>query len=257
MKIGITSIGYNCKEHLEKVFEPWQKIKEGALGNEVEVFISTAHACFIETYQCGYPNDSTDGTIEAFKRLRGKNVIDNLIKFDGPDYEFNVWNSNLPFLFNKKIDLLFMLNMDEVWEVEEIKKLLSIINQNLEADYFKINFKNYVFDYNTYVDNFIVPRVWKTDRHGGIKRFHFDDELTFKNGTVDKQALCKTIDKSDIFPKHYSWVGSKDYLQRKLKFQKEHYKLCSYSWDDGKDCLVFNDKYYEMFNKPKPMLYND
>lgn len=256
MNIGITSIGYQCREHLDKVFAPWVKIKQGALKDKIDnLWIGTAHACFVETFVAGYPKDSTDGTVDAFNEYKNQGVIDQLTLFENPDYEFNVWNSNLPFLFGKNIDLLWMINLDEVWELEEISTLIDITKKHPQADYFKINFKNFVFNYNTYVDDFVVPRVWRTNRNGGIKGFHYDDEMTFNNGETDKKVPFLVIPKNVLFPKHYSWVGSKEYLQRKLRFQTEHYLISSYKWDDEKDCLAFNEEYYEKFNKEKPTLY--
>ena len=255
MIIGITSIGYNCKEHIDKVLFSWNEIKKGAIKDTV--FISAVHACFKETFASGYPIYSTDGTIEAFKSYKKQAVIDNYIQFVTPQLEFNVWNSNLEFLFSKNIDILMMLNFDEVWTIEEIKKLIEIIKEKEEYDYFNINFKNYVFDYNTYVDDFIVPRIWRTNRNGGIKGFYYDDELHFNNSLSYKQVPSYSIPKSDLFPKHYRWVGSKELLQRKLAFQKKHYGICSYKWNEEKDSLVFNDEYYTKMNKQKPKLYTE
>ena len=77
MKIGITAIGYQCEEHLEKVFEPWEKVKNGELKPIVEeLYISVAHACFIETFIAGYPNDSTDRTMELFVKYRERGCIE-------------------------------------------------------------------------------------------------------------------------------------------------------------------------------------
>jgi len=257
-KIGITSIGYECEEHIKKVFDVWAEVKAGALSNLVDsVHISTTHGCFHETFKIGYPIHSRDNTIERFNLLKDEGLIDNLNVFDAPKWEFEFWNSNLPYLFSKGINLLMMLNMDEVWTIAELAATLEYIKKSQDADYFKVNFKNLVIKENTYVKDFIVPRFWRTDRNGGIKGFHFDDELTFANGVTDKTAPFKVIPMESVFPRHYSWVGSSDFLQRKIAFQHAHYKTCSYAWDETKNELILNEDYYRMTGKPKPQLFHE
>jgi hypothetical protein len=255
-KIGITAIGYECAEHIDKVFNPWMEVEAGAVSDLIEsVHISVAHGCFNETYKIGYPISSTDGTIKRFQELENSGFIDKFNLFDEPDWEYEFWNSNLEFLFSKNINLLMMLNMDEVWTVEEIRGALEYINKTQEADYFKVNFKNLVINEHTYVKDFIVPRFWRTNRNGGIRGFHFDDELTFANGKTDKTAPFKVIPVESVFPRHYSWVGSEEFLQRKIAFQHAHYKTCSYAWDENKKQLILNEDYYRMTGKPKPQLF--
>jgi len=258
-KIGITSLGYQCIEHLDKVFAPWRKVKQGALSNVIEeVHIGTAHGCFNETAAIGFPLYSTDGTIEKFQKLHKEGVIDYLNVFDHNKFEYQFWNSNLDFLFSKNIDLLFMLNMDEVWELEEIERSLNFISENPDISWFNTHFKNYVFDFNSYVKTFIVPRWWRNDKNEGILGFHFDDELTFKNGLKYKECLGKTIPFEISSPKHYSWVSNIDgYLKRKCDFQNKHYGACSYKWDEETKKLYFSEHYYQMMGQMIPMVYKD
>ena len=65
------------------------------------------------------------------------------------------------------------------------------------------------------------------------------------------------VPKNLIFPKHYSWVGTSDYLKRKLEFQRLRFGICSYSWDQVNDKLQLNDEFYNKFNVPKPTLNKD
>ncbi len=78
-KIGITAIGYDCKEHLENVFKPWELVKEGFLYDFVEsVHVGFTHGCFVETAQLGFPVMSTDGTIEFLKQKKEEGFIETL-----------------------------------------------------------------------------------------------------------------------------------------------------------------------------------
>jgi len=256
IKIGVTAIGYNCNEHLAAVLKPWMELKEACLfGNLIKsVHIAFTHGCFTETAQLGYPIISTDGTIEYLKALHelGDSGIDFLDIKETPQLEYEMWTNNLPYLFSKDIDLLVMLNADELWEINEIIKAVTYIKETEFIDYFKVNFKNYCIDYNHYVSDFIVPRIWWAKKNGGIKRFYRDDLLEYNNGKRDVEVSHKVISPNIIFPKHYSWVGSKEYLQRKLGFQKLRYGNCSYAWDEVNDRLMLNEEFYKTTGLPKP-----
>src|SRR3954464_3995690 len=129
MKIGVSAIGYECAEHLDKVLLPWF-----ALQGE-EVFLSVAHGVFPETAALGYPVYSTDGTVE---RLLELNRIPNTqaIVLDVPTKEAHIRNSTLPYLLNNNIDLLWLLDLqDEVYTVEEIHSTIEVIKGNPDYDW--------------------------------------------------------------------------------------------------------------------------
>ena len=259
MKIGITCIGYESKDLLEKCFVPWNQIKaDKTLIPEVEsVRICFAHGCFEETHKLGFPIYSTDKTHELAKEMYDKSLIDDLIIYDTPQKEYVMWTNNLLKLKESGIDLLIMVNIDEIWEPEEIKKLIKYVKNNELVDYFKINFKNYCIDYKTWVDDFIVPRVWFVNKNKGLKRFYQDELVEYEDGTRDVNRSHMTVPKHLIFPKHYSWVGTSDYLKRKLEFQRLRFGICSYSWDQVNDKLQLNDEFYNKFGVPKPSLNKD
>lgn len=253
MKIGVSSIGYNSRDLLNQCFKAWNELK-----SEFDIKICFSHGCFVETYKLNFPILSEDGTHELASSLYTSKQIDHLIIYDTPQLENQMWSNNyyvLRDLYN--IDLLIMVNVDEIWTVDEIKKLLKIVQENQQIDYFKINFKNYCIDYNTWVDDFIVPRVWYTKKNNGIKAFYKDDLVEYNNEKKDIECPYAIISKDILFPKHYSWVGSKEYLLRKLNFQKLRYGLCSYTWDYTKDKLCLNDEYYNSYGVSKPILNYD
>jgi hypothetical protein len=168
--------------------------------------------------------------------------------------EYDMWSGNYHWM-QKDIDFLVMLNHDEIWTIEEIQKLFWFINFNPFVDYYKINFKNYCIDERTWVSDFIVPRMWWVNRHSGLKGFYKDELVEYNDGSKDHDRAFAIV--PTIFPKHYSWVGSKAYLQRKLNFQALRFGSCSYAWDEEKDCLKLNDDFYTKFRLPKPELRHD
>ncbi|MEK6883122.1 MAG: hypothetical protein AABY22_26085 [Nanoarchaeota archaeon] len=254
-KIGICSIGYECAEHLDKVMKSWSQIKKENLLKDYisDLYFSAVHGCFQETFKLNFPIKSQDNTIEKLIQYKKSNIIDNFILWDKPREEFELWTDNLFFLFSKNIDLLWMVNLqDEIWEIEEIKAAIEFINNNQFIDIYRINFANYVFDYNTIQTDFRVPRLWWVNRNGGIQSFWRDDLILYVNQKRDGDVSTVLIPSNIIMPKHYSWVGSKQYLLRKLAFQKLRYSISSYRWNDEKDCLEINPEYYKLTSKPFP-----
>ena len=255
MKIAISAIGYECVEHLNKVLEPWGELKE----HGHEVVISAAHGIFPETHQLGFPIESQDN---SHKIIPEHPLIDNFVFLEEPTFEKDIRNATLPFLFKNDYDLLWLLDLqDEIYSVKEILKILKFINNPINAsiDWFKINLKNYVFNEETWIDDFVVPRIWKNPRSDGVKieKFFYDNDIEYSDGLHAANRPNNIIPQSIAFPKHLSWVGSKDYLIRKIEFQKIHYGDCSYCWDEEKECLDFNNDYYILFNKTKPEINYD
>jgi hypothetical protein len=254
-KIGISAIGYECKEHLWKVLSPWRSLRSKYPN---QFFISVAHGIFPETKDLGFPILSTDGTIEDLETCYHSGIIDNLNILQEPAYEKDIRNVTLPFLFSQKIDYLWLLDLqDEIYTEEQIIKIISFVTEENFIPTFKINFQNYVFDLNHYVDDFIAPRIWNNNLYGGVDKFFYDNDILFKNGYRADSLAVKIIPKNIAFIKHLSWVGSKEYLVRKIEFQKRHYGQCSYLWNEKNNCLEFDLQYYTKYNKNVPEVYKD
>jgi hypothetical protein len=253
MRVGVSAIGYECKEHLAKVLGPWSLLHDLA-----EVFISVSHGVFPETASLGFPIYSTDGTCDKLLQLKKNGVLDNVIITDSPTLEKDLRNITLPYLFEQNIDFLVLLDLqDELYTIQELENIFKFIYSNEEYDWFKVNFKNYVFDDKTYVDDFVAPRIWRMDRNEGVGGFYYDNEIVYRNGKTQGECPNIVFPRSVCFPRHLSWVGSKEYLCRKIRFQHVHYGHCSYMWDESKNALAFDPNYYKMVNKSLPALYKD
>lgn len=252
MKIGVTTIGYQCAEHMDKVLEPWLNLKEH------EVFISASHGVFPETHTLGYPLLSTDGTIEKLEDYKAKGSIHDLTITDKPTYEKDLRNITLSYLFKQNIDFLWLLDLqDEIYTATQINAILNYATENPFSSWFKIKFKNYVIDNTHYVDDFVAPRLWRTDRCLGLKEFYYDNEMTYNNGARQEAIPSDVVPKEVAFIKHLSWVGSPEYLKRKIAFQHKHYGLCSYRWNDETNQIELNDEFYLKYNKAKPVIYSE
>lgn len=253
-KIGISAIGYQCSEHLDKVLEPWIDFNK----KHNNIIISVSHGLFPETEKLGFPIKSTDDTIEKLEAYLDKNLIDQFIFLETPTFEKDIRNSTLPFLLAKDIDYLLLLDLqDEIYTEKNIIDICDFITRENFISFFKINFKNYVIDNYSYVDDFIAPRIWNNKLNGGIKQFYYDNEILFNNGKKADDTSCRIIPRNIAFVKHLSWVGSKDYLKRKIEFQKIHYGHCSYEWNEKSNKLELNEEFYLKYNLPKPILHKD
>lgn len=258
LKVGITFIGYECMELMPRALEPWISIRKNPslVPGIQSLKISLSHGCFEETAKLGFPIKSTDGSMDWMMREIANRNVDNCILYDEPMKEYNMWSGNYHWM-KDDIDFLIMLNHDEMWTLPEINLLFGFIEFNPWVDYYKINFKNYCINEQTWVDDFIVPRAWWVNRGRKLKGFYKDELTEYEDGTRDFQRPFGVVPKSLLFPKHLTWIGSKSYLQRKLNFQALRFGSCSYAWDDKNDCLKLNEDFYAKFGIPKPQLYHD
>jgi len=251
VKIGICGVGYQCREHLGEVLQPWFNLRT---SGPYEIVISLAYGIFPEVYVVTRTTpEAPDDSIPFLRECLSDAQIDVLFVSPEPKYEWDLRTCTLPFLLSRQIDLLWLLDLqDEIYSVDEIVRTVDFIASHPEATWFKINFKNYAFDFNHYVDNFIVPRVWRARIPAAIRCFHYDNSITYEDGQKQENLPHCTIPRDLVFPKHLSWVGAPEYLKRKIRYQNLHFGICSYKWNEEKNCLEFNESYFRKLRKQVP-----
>ncbi len=251
VRIGICGIGYQCEEHLAHVLQPWFDLKK--IGTH-EILISVAHGIFPEVYAISqYLREVPDSTVASLREYLSDKKIEALFISPEPKYEWDLRTCTLPALLKRQIDLLWLLDLqDEIYPVEEILRIIDFIDAHKEIVWFKINFKNYAFAMDCYVDDFVVPRVWRAKIPATIRCFHYDNSITYEDGQKQENLQHCAIPRELAFPKHLSWVGSPEYLKRKIRYQNLHFGLCSYKWDEENNCLQFNEDYYLRFRRHIP-----
>lgn len=265
MNIGVMFVGYNVMEHMDSVINPW--IYRKSIDVDNNYFLSCANGIFSEFYELfkqGKAENVEDGSREKLKVLFSEKKIDHLYIPNEENGEIlteqQIRTKSLEFLKNKKCELIWIVELqDEVYTQEQIDIILRLIKKYNNYSQYKINFKNYVFDKSHYIDDFISTRIfWDKDSvHGGINYFNWSADVIFNDGTMSINSSSMTIPKKAAFVTHYSWVGSKEYLISKINYRLLHDKVCSYKWNDEKDCLEFDDSFFQRYGLTKPIVYED
>lgn len=250
MQIGINLIAFNAQHLLEDCLKPWLALNT---RGEHYVIISASYGVFPEVAALG--DIKIDNTAAVLKTKLG-GEIDYLFVSESPIYEKDLRNKSLDSLLVNNPDLIFLVDVDEHWTVPEIENVLKFVEERQSADWFRVNFKNYIGD-KTYVKDFLAPRIWRTERNLGISNFFDDNAIKFMDNSKQYERPYLDIPREVAFPKHLSWTGNKEYLKQKILFQINHYKISSFRWNDAEDKLEFNPEYYQKSNKPIPEVFKD
>lgn len=211
---------------------------------------------------------------ENFQKQNNKPCLDELSKFIPDSHIFhsneNIVNEhnarNVPLEFlkqNTDTDTFLILDIDEFYAEKEIESLLNFINGDdfSWVAWAKINFKNYIFDEKSWIDDFCPPRLFKkTYQNYIIDKFYWDNDILYsdKDGTpVDyKQLSSIIIPKNNIHAKHMTWLNN-ERSKNKIEYQEAHFGACSYSWNALKNCVEINKDFYKKSGQLPPIIYND
>lgn len=249
MKVGILLSAYDCERYIERCLAPWISLKES-----MDIVIAAGCGQWLKFKQAGVP-PTKDRTFEI---LTNSNV-DFLFKNEGNVLsEEQSRETLLRFLQTQDCDLIWVLDGDEVYSIEEIIRTLDYVSQNPDANVFTIHFKNYVIRYPLYVDWFVKPVIYREGVHGGLNEFEFDTNANyrFRKHSETKHNL---IPLRVTFPEHFTWLEDD-----KRSFEKvihQEYKF-SHLGEEGTRCgfriegdkLKFNERYYDRVGQAIPVL---
>lgn len=247
--IGIIAAGYEVEKSLEKVLEPWIKLKD-----KYEIQISVV-SCLFKDYE---PGDNSK-TKELLKTLHKDKKIDHLqVIDDTPLTEHEARNLALKPV--KDCDFIWILDLaDEFYTESQIIAIISYINGYYGQDYawFGINFRNFILDGNYWVDEFCPPRIFKSKYFNiKLKHFYWDNDIIYDNGMdIDYKNLPnKTIPASTALIAHLTWTHENG--RKKYEYQMKHFGACSYKWNYDKNLLEVDYKFYSDRGLAYPIVYN-
>ena len=71
------------------------------------------------------------------------------------------------------VDFVWLLDQDEFYSEEDIRGAINYIKNSEKVPTYKINFKNFVFSEDQYVDDFNPPRIFCANVNGQKTLSHF------------------------------------------------------------------------------------
>ena len=248
MKLGVIYLGFNNFKYVKESILPWVTLKY----IYPEMFIINAVSVpFLEYKE---ENIKEDETTEFLKVLSEANFINKC--FDNPKYikENEARNLALFDLLKKDVDYIMLVDSDEIYTLNEIENIFNFIKNN-DADAYKINLKNYIFDGKSYLDEFCPPRIFKTKINGGLNSFYWDNEVIYNNNKTDKHINFITIPKEIAFVRHMTWLHENG--EEKVKYHKKHFGGCSYIWDEKRKELSLDIDYYDRMGYKRPIIHKE
>lgn len=267
MKIGVLLTAYNCEKYIDKCLEPWLKLKD-----EYDFVIACNSGMFRDYLELGIP-EKNQGTInklitkqlDCLTIISGKNLID---EDHSRDISLDFLNGGR-FARGTKCDLLIVIDGDEVFTEDNIRNILDFVMKNPDHDGYKINFKNHTIRENLFTYDYEHDRIYWMNRHGGIRRFFFDNRFEYGDHydgkSTYKYSDSLTIPKSVAYVDHYSWLSDDPRTKDKILYQRKRYHginyeipeeiRCAFEWNDEKDSLEFSKAFWSGRGLQIPILH--
>ncbi len=250
-KIGLLFTAYNCENYINSCLDPWIKLKE-----KHNIKIAANSGMFSDYKDLGFENKN-QGTLDKLNQYK----FDYFIKTDDQNLldEDSSRNKCLNYLINEQnCDLIWILDADEIYKELEIENIINYVNKN-DALYYSVNFKNYLFT-KDYSSDYLPPRIFWTNKNSGIKKFHFDNHITYNDNSVSEVFPHHEIPKDVAYVDHYSWLAEDSRTKEKIIYQNKRFAgeenaKCAFVWDNNYNCLLFNEYFYQKRNLQKSFNY--
>lgn len=258
MSIGILVCGFDCSETLDEIMNPWFELK-----HKYGMILSFVSCRFREYESLGILKSNVS-TVNKLNKYLSLNKIDYLNIPQNSLLESEARNLALKSLLDSNVEYIILLDAsDEFWTEKQIEDVISCISNedNLFYAWFKVHYKNYIFDGNQWLDGFCPPRIFRTNMQGlKLKSFYWDNDLYYEdnNGNkVDyKELVNREIPRRTAQIKHITWTH-KNGASKEI-YQRKHFNgICSYKFNTEKNELEFDLDYYKKYNLSIPTIYND
>jgi len=249
MKIGVLFAIYNCENYVDECLKPWFNLKK-----TYDITIACTSGMFKPYLELGF-------------EPKNKGTLQKLIQYD-IDYLISTGSNslndesqsrdNILNFLKKDNDVIWIVDGDEFYTEKQIVDILNFIESTPDTDWYGINFKNYIFTNEFFTSGFCPPRIFRTDRNGGIDKFYFDNHINYMDGSdfITKPSL--SIPKNIAWVKHYSWLNDDPRTSEKVKYQNIRFKDgCSFKWDDNNKQLSFDENYFKKVNEEIPNLHQE
>ena len=254
MKIGIIFSLYGCEDYMDKCLSPWLKLRK-----ELNLILTGGNGMYSDFLNYGFEDRSHKSLIKAI----GKD-LDFLISVTGEHLwdEQNSKNYLLNYLKDRGADLVWVVDGDEFYTEEDIRKIVNFIEMNPDPDAYSIQFKNYTIKIPYWIEGFCRETIYWVDRNGGMRDFHFDVFARYNDGkTINETRNFIKVPKKIAYPDHYSWLSDDPRIPEKVSYQNGRFlgnegERCSYVYDSNKG-LDFNFNFYNKRNLEVPILHEN
>ena len=256
MKIGIIYTAFNTDEYFARSLASWVEARRTRLGGHHFV-IAAVSVPFV-----GFETSQVDSTCSRMKREQGEGTIDHLIVDRSPMPETQARGEALKWLVAAGTDCTIMVDSDEFWTIEQIASILDFVIKNPFIIWFKVSYKNRVFTKDQYlVEPFTPPRIHRSYFEGITASGFWDDNNVIYNieqgdQIRDIELPSLTIPISVAWVDHYTWI-SDSRSKEKVQYQMRRWGQSSFSWEDSRGGLIFNEAYYKARGQPLPEVAKD
>lgn len=246
MKIGLIYCAFNTEEYLFDSLKPFRE--------DPRFIISAVSVPFLEYRD---QDIKADDTTEKLRKYKESGAIKYLV--DSPKYikEHEARNLALNELKKDKVDIIWMVDSDEIYQKEQIDRIIKYVEEFDEITCFRLSLKNFVFDEDTYLEEpFCPPRIFRVKTEElSHPSFFWDNDISYLNKSGQRVShqdlICSTIPKEVAWIDHFTWMNNEK-SKRKIEYQLAHFKnSCSFAWDEEKG-LIFDENYYNIFGMGIP-----
>ncbi len=242
MKVGVILCAWQTEEYVEASLAPWIAARETRLGGHD--YVICAVSVPFEGFAQSEPRDRTRAILGA--AVQADN-IDHVIVTDKPMKETEARGRALQWLIERGVDVLWQWDADEIGTAEQIAAIAGFVAARPQVPWFRVCYRNYVFDQQTYlVDPFTPPRIHRVAA-GELRAtdFYDDNNVLYRrpgDGWIvrDTDLPCVTIPKAVAWIKHLTWLSD---LRSKTKaaYQWVRWGRCDFDWDDSRGGLIWRD----------------
>lgn len=257
MKIGIIYCAYNTQEYLKDSLMPWMLARDSHL--ESNEFLICAVSVPFEKFN----EPRLDDTAKNLTHLYENKLIDYVITDNNPIKETEARTSALKYLVSKGADIIWQVDSDEFYQLEEISKIIKFVNSRPFVPSFYGSFKNYVFDLKTYlIEPFTPMRIHRVKTSTYTADLFWDDNNIMYFNVNNQQYLRDVhmtplaIPKSVQFTKHLTWMSDAR-GKKKVEYQIARGWNCSFSWNYSKNCLEWNEDFFKKNGQNVPETSTD
>ena len=115
--------------------------------------------------------------------------------------------------------------------------------------YYKINFKNYVFDKTQWIDGFNPNRIFHMKKNPKLDKMFRDNDVLYEGRIPQTKLPGLEIPRDVAHIKHLTWL-SDEKSKKKYEYNLKHIGTCSYELDYDNDKLIFSEEYYKGIEMP-------